>query len=102
MTEQVTGPGKECVGDGADGAIAAIVNMGSRVAGFNACMRDPDLKTIRAQVQAMLASVKVTGLPQETTTTYPPCHIRHQTQPSDLPVIDDSRPCIPPSSGSDP
>jgi hypothetical protein len=33
-----------------------------------ACWRGPNLKTIRAQVQAMLASVKVTGLQASTTT----------------------------------
>jgi hypothetical protein len=83
---------------GAQGSASQKFDAGvTRTVYAVACWRGPALAVVRSQVEAMFASVKLTAA------TYPPCHIRTQTQPPGAPpLIDDSRPCIPPSSGSDP
>ncbi len=65
VTEHV-GDATICHGFRTDTTVAAMVDAGSWLAWFNACLRGPDLKTSEAQVQAMLASVKVGGLQPST------------------------------------
>lgn len=101
---QKVGTGGDCTGTEANTTTTAIIDRGDGAAYLLlACLRGSEADGNQAIVQAMISTVNVTAPASSTATTFPPCRVRPQTQPPGGPQrIDDSTPCIPPSSGSDP